>query len=118
MTSWAGAGLRAGTAALPESLAGAPPAAAKVDLEMRSLTQSELTRARQPFSTLGIVNQVAKEVMDYLKSEHGYGNKDSRMGKALERRFCGTGYGWEGVQFRVTCNENQRSRVASYSKFQ
>lgn len=45
--------------------------------------------------------EVAKEVMEYLKSEHGYGNKDSRMGKALERRFCGTGYGWEGDMVRL-----------------
>lgn len=37
---------------------------------------------------------VAKEVLDYLKSEHSYGNKDSRMGKALEKRFGGTPYGW------------------------
>ena len=33
---------------------------------------------------------VAKEVLDYLKSEHSYGSKDSRMGKALEKRFGGT----------------------------
>jgi hypothetical protein len=39
------------------------PIQAKVDLEMRSLSQSELRHAKQPFSTLGIVNQVAKEVM-------------------------------------------------------
>jgi len=38
---------------------------------------------------------VAKEVLDYLKSEHGYGNRDTRMGKALEKRFSGTPYGWE-----------------------
>jgi hypothetical protein len=38
---------------------------------------------------------VAKEVLDYLKSEHSYGNKESRMGKALEKRFGGTPYGWE-----------------------
>jgi hypothetical protein len=38
---------------------------------------------------------VVKEVLDYLKSEHSYGNKESRMGKALERRFGGIGYGWE-----------------------
>ena len=37
---------------------------------------------------------VAKEVLEYLKSEHSYGNKDTRMGKALERWFCGIGYGW------------------------
>src|SRR4029077_13157386 len=44
---------------------------------------------------------VAKEVLDYLKSEHSYGNKDSRMGKALERRFCGIGYGWEQDMVRL-----------------
>ena len=44
---------------------------------------------------------VAKEVLDYLKSEHAYGNKDSRMGKALERRFCGTPYGWEQDMVRL-----------------
>ncbi len=38
---------------------------------------------------------VAKEVLDYLKSEHSYGNKDSRMGRALEKRFGGTPYGWQ-----------------------
>jgi hypothetical protein len=38
---------------------------------------------------------VAKEVLDYLKSEHSYGNKDSRMGKSLEKRFGGSPYGWE-----------------------
>jgi hypothetical protein len=38
---------------------------------------------------------IAKEILDYLKSEHSYGNKDTRMGKALERRFGGIGYGWE-----------------------
>jgi hypothetical protein len=39
------------------------PIQAKVDLAMRSLTETELSDAGQPFSTLGIVNQVAKEVM-------------------------------------------------------
>jgi len=39
------------------------PIQAKVDLEMRSLTDSELNSAGQPFNTLGIINQVAKEVM-------------------------------------------------------
>jgi hypothetical protein len=34
-------------------------------------------------------------VLDYLVSEHSYGNKESRMGKALEKRFGGIGYGWE-----------------------
>ena len=44
---------------------------------------------------------MAKEVLDYLKSEHGYGNKDSRMGKALEKRFGGTPYGWERDMLRL-----------------
>jgi hypothetical protein len=67
---------------------------------------------------------VAKEVLDYLKSEHSYGNKDTRMGKALERRFCGIGYGWtlEMVQlilatlFRANEVEvtHQGNRYATY----
>ena len=44
---------------------------------------------------------VAKEVLDYLVSEHGYGNKDTRTGKALERRFGGIGYGWERDMLRL-----------------
>ena len=39
------------------------PIQAKVDLEMRSLTESELSDAGPPFNTLGMINQVAKEVM-------------------------------------------------------
>ena len=67
---------------------------------------------------------VAKEVLDYLKSEHSYGNKDTRMGRALERRFCGIGYGWtlEMVQlvlatlFRASEVDatHQGNRYASY----
>lgn len=67
---------------------------------------------------------VAKEILDYLKSEHSYGNKDTRMGKALERRFCGIGYGWtlEMVQLLLAtlfrANElevtYQGNRYASY----
>ena len=44
---------------------------------------------------------VAKEVLDYLTSEHSYGNKDTRMGKALEKRFGGTPYGWERDMLRL-----------------
>jgi hypothetical protein len=67
---------------------------------------------------------VVKEVLDYLKSEHSYGNKDTRMGRALERRFCGIGYGWtlEMVQLLLAtlfrANEvevtYQGNRYASY----
>lgn len=39
------------------------PIQAKVDLEMRALTECELRDAGAPFDVLGIVNQVAKEVM-------------------------------------------------------
>lgn len=39
------------------------PIQAKVDLEMRALTDTELIHANQPFRTLGLVNQIAKEVM-------------------------------------------------------
>jgi hypothetical protein len=44
---------------------------------------------------------VAKEVLDFLKSEHSYGSKDTRMGKALEKRFGGTPYGWERDMLRL-----------------
>ena len=44
---------------------------------------------------------VAKEILDYLKSEHSYGSKDSRMGRALEKRFGGTPYGWEREMLRL-----------------
>jgi hypothetical protein len=50
---------------------------------------------------ININADVAKEVLDYLKSEHSYGNKDSRMGKALEKRFGGTPYGWERDMLRL-----------------
>jgi hypothetical protein len=38
--------------------------------------------------------EVAREVLGYLVSEHGYGNRDSRTGKGLEQHFGGLGYGW------------------------
>ena len=44
---------------------------------------------------------VAKEVLDYLKSEQSYGSKDTRMGKMLEKRFGGTPYGWERDMLRL-----------------
>jgi len=39
------------------------PIQAKVDLEMRSLTDTELNDAHPPFTTLGLINQIAKEAM-------------------------------------------------------
>jgi hypothetical protein len=37
--------------------------------------------------------EIAKEVLDYLQSEHSYGNKIT--GKLLEARFSGMPYGWD-----------------------
>lgn len=44
---------------------------------------------------------VAKEVRDYLASQHEYGNRDACLGKALENRFNGTPYGWERDVLRL-----------------
>jgi len=54
-----------------------------------------------PKNVVNTKADVAKEVLDYLKSEHSYGNKDSRMGKMLEKRFGGTPYGWERDMLRL-----------------
>lgn len=42
---------------------------------------------------------IAKEVLDYIKREHSYGNKVT--GKSLEDHFQGIGYGWERDMLRV-----------------
>lgn len=44
---------------------------------------------------LNTAAEIVKEVFDYLKSEQNYGNRESCMGKSLEKRFGGIGYGWE-----------------------
>ncbi len=44
---------------------------------------------------------VAKEVRDYLVSQHEYGNREACLGKALENRFNGTPYGWERDMLRL-----------------
>ena len=44
---------------------------------------------------------VCKEVSHYLVSEQEYGNKDTRTGKGLERRFGRTPYGWEMDMLRL-----------------
>lgn len=44
---------------------------------------------------------VAAEVLGYLNREHQYGNKDTRLGKALENHFSGLGYGWESDMIRL-----------------
>jgi hypothetical protein len=44
---------------------------------------------------------VAKEVLDYLVSQHEYGSREACLGKALENRFNGTPYGWERDMLRL-----------------
>jgi len=44
---------------------------------------------------------VAKEVHDYLVSQHDYGNREACLGKALENRFNSTPYGWERDVLRL-----------------
>jgi hypothetical protein len=44
---------------------------------------------------------IAKEVRDYLVSQHEYGNREACLGKALENRFNGTPYGWERDMLRL-----------------
>jgi len=42
---------------------------------------------------------IAKEILDYIKREHSYGNKVT--GKSLEEHFQGIGYGWERDMLRL-----------------
>jgi polyhydroxyalkanoate synthesis regulator phasin len=44
---------------------------------------------------------VAKEVHDYLASQHEYSNREACLGKALENRFNGMPYGWERDVLRL-----------------
>jgi hypothetical protein len=44
---------------------------------------------------------VAKEVLDYLIAQNDYGNREECMGKKLEKRFCGIGYGWDRDMLRL-----------------
>jgi hypothetical protein len=44
---------------------------------------------------------VAKEVRDYLVSQHEYGNREACLGKALENSFRGTPYGWDRDVLRL-----------------
>ena len=42
---------------------------------------------------------LCREILDYLKKEHAYGNKVT--GKILENHFSGIGYGWEREALRL-----------------
>ncbi|HDN19844.1 MAG TPA: BREX system P-loop protein BrxC [Candidatus Acetothermia bacterium] len=39
--------------------------------------------------------EISREILGYLQREHRYGNRETRIGKALESHFGGLGYGWE-----------------------
>ncbi len=45
--------------------------------------------------------EVAKEVLDHLIREHGFGNRETRTGKALEAHFGGLGYGGDQDMLRL-----------------
>jgi hypothetical protein len=47
------------------------PIRAKVDLGLQALTEAELREAGPPFDTLGLVNQIAKEVLAKLNTVSG-----------------------------------------------
>jgi hypothetical protein len=47
------------------------PLRAKVDLGLQALTEAELREAGAPFDTLGLVNQIAKEVLAKLNTVSG-----------------------------------------------
>src|SRR2546421_1420549 len=42
---------------------------------------------------------IAREIMDYIRHEHSYGNKVT--GKSLEEHFQGIGYGWDRDMLRL-----------------
>jgi len=42
---------------------------------------------------------IAREIMDYIRYEHSYGNKVT--GKSLEEHFQGIGYGWDRDMLRL-----------------
>jgi len=45
--------------------------------------------------------EVVKEVLDHLNLEHGYGNRNTRIGKSLEAHFGGLGYGGDLDMLRL-----------------
>lgn len=44
---------------------------------------------------------LVKEILDYLVREQANGNRETRVGKALESHFGGLGYGWERDMLRL-----------------
>lgn len=43
--------------------------------------------------------EISKEVLNFIRQEHSYGNKVT--GKTIDERFTGIGYGWEGDMLRL-----------------
>jgi len=58
---------------------------------------------------------VAREIRDYLVSQHEYGNRDACLGKAVERQFSGTPYGWERDMLRLVLAVLYRAGVIEVS---
>jgi len=58
---------------------------------------------------------IAKEVRDYLMSQHEYGNREALSGKALENKFNGTPYGWERDILRLVLSVLFRAGVIEVS---
>jgi hypothetical protein len=58
---------------------------------------------------------IAKEVRDYLVSQHEYGNRDACQGKALERQFNAPPYGWERDMIRLVLAVLFRAGVVEVS---
>lgn len=58
---------------------------------------------------------IAKEVRDYLVSQHEYGNREGLSGKALEGKFNGTPYGWERDILRLVLSVLFRAGVIEVS---
>lgn len=58
---------------------------------------------------------VAKEVRDYLASQYEYGNREACLGKALERQFSGTPYGWDRDMLRLILSVLFRAGVIEVS---
>lgn len=58
---------------------------------------------------------IAKEVRDYLVGQTEYGNLEACLGKALERQFNSTPYGWERDMLRLVLSILFRAGVIEVS---
>lgn len=58
---------------------------------------------------------IAEHIMNHLRSQHDYGEKDTRTGKYLETKFGGFGYGWERDVLRLVLSALYRAGVIEVS---